>query len=154
MNKNEMKEIALWIGESYKGGTGSSSRYLLSKIMGAEKIKPDYPSDNSDAQRCFELYKNCSFVRDNIHLLYDEKYFGIFPIWKMLFEVHYPLYEQGICNWTIWKQTSQTEAIKLLNQNNIKYTIESQAVIYKADGYEYKISENTKISESIADKEN
>jgi hypothetical protein len=152
MNKNEMKEIALWIVGSYKGGVGSSSKYLLSRIMGGEAIKPEYPNYGCEAQRCFELYKNCSFVRNNIKSLYDEKYFGIFPIWKMLFEVHYPLYEQGIENWRFCEQTSQLEAINLLNENNIKYAIENKTAIYEVDGVEYKISENTKSSEKIADK--
>jgi len=115
--------------------------------------------DPTDCERCFQahhqlfkLYKNTPCVRDNIHLLYDEKYFGIFPIWKMLFEVHYPLYEQGIHGWKFWEQTSQLEAIKLLNENNITYVIEDKTVIYEVDGVEYKILENTKSSEKIADK--
>lgn len=147
MNTKQMKEIAIWLQGKYKYGTGSSSKYLLSRIMGAEiedGISKSFPLDGQDATRCFELYKNCEFVRNNIKTIYNEMHQGIFPIWQILFDEYYLMYEKtNTTSWGLREVTSVVNCVKLLKDNSIDFNINSDgSVTYIVGDTEYTTSKN------------
>lgn len=140
MNTKQMKEVALWLQSD---NTGSSSKYLLSRIMGTEiqsGWKQSFPSDTSDAERCFKLYQSCEIVRDNIESVYNEMYLGIFPIWKKLFTVYYPVYEKtdDLPKWSLKDETCYLQTMKQLQKIGKEYTIDKNgATVYIADDNQY-----------------
>lgn len=150
--KKEMQEIGQWL---QNGNIGSSSRHLLSRVLGADAIdRPSFPSDRSDANRCLELYKSSTFVRDNIGIVYDETYLGIIPVWQILFDEIYPLF----CNntnwsWYLYELGTIKNLVPRLVHSNISYSFDNGVLTYIVSGIRYTVSNNSFSQQSLYDEE-
>jgi hypothetical protein len=89
----QTKEIGMWLNPSkFDNPKTKASIYILSRILKGEKQNIDLnkiydflPGNRKDVICCFNLYDRCSYIKENIAELFQDKLFGVFPFYKILF---------------------------------------------------------------------